>query len=148
MAKEISASLRWQDGLRLLGRAGGHEIVLDSTPPLGSDKGISPKQALLLAVAGCSAMDVAALLKKYKQPPHTFEVKINGPIKETHPAVFTSMDVQYIINGEVAPEKFIEAVTLSMTKYCGVSAMVSKACPINLTVILNDKEIHRGQANF
>jgi putative redox protein len=121
---------------------------LDAAPPLGSDKGITPKQALLLSVAGCSAMDVAALLKKFKQPSHVLKLSVEGPLTDGYPSVFSSIAVEYSIEGDVDPEKFKEAVKLSMTKYCGVSAMVTKACPINYTLKLNGEEIAREKASF
>jgi hypothetical protein len=35
-----------------------------------------------------------------------------------------------------------------MTKYCGVSYMISKVCPITYDVYLNDKLIYQDEAKF
>ena len=45
-------------------------------------------------------------------------------------------------------EKVLEAVRLSQTKYCGVSAMLSKAFAINYEVRLNAESIGFGKADF
>jgi putative redox protein len=42
----------------------------------------------------------------------------------------------------------MESVRLSQTKFCGVSAMLSKAFPIKYVVRLNGQEIGQGQAEF
>ena len=58
------------------------------------------------------------------------------------------MRLVFKIKGALNAAKIMEAVTLSQTKYCSVSAMVSKAVPITYTVELNEKNIGSGQANF
>jgi len=44
------------------------------------------------------------------------------------------------------PEQVLKAVNLSMTKYCGVSAMIAKAAPIYYKVNINGSEVGSGQA--
>ena len=40
---------------------------MDADPPMGDDSAAGPKEALLAALAGCTAMDVASLLRKKRQ---------------------------------------------------------------------------------
>ena len=42
-------------------------ISMDADPPMGDDSAAGPKEALLAALAGCTAMDVASLLRKKRQ---------------------------------------------------------------------------------
>ena len=42
----------------------------------------------------------------------------------------------------------VEAVTLSMTKFCGVSAMVAPTSPIFYSVVVNGEIEGRDQAHF
>jgi putative redox protein len=42
----------------------------------------------------------------------------------------------------------IEAVTLSLTKYCGVSAMVNEVSPIHYAVEVNGATVATGEASF
>jgi putative redox protein len=48
----------------------------------------------------------------------------------------------------VEAAKAIEAVQLSQTKYCGVSAMVAASVPIHYTIEINEKKVGTGQARF
>lgn len=126
-----------------------HRYLLDTATLGGTDRGASPKELLLSSVLGCTGMDVAALLKKYKIATDTFELEANADLTEQHPKIFKQIDIVYKITGQNIPiEKAREAVELSMTKFCGVSAMVSKASPIFYTIVINGEIQHRGQARF
>jgi len=94
-------------------------------------------------------MDVVALLKKYKQPLESLQIDAETTLTEgTYPAIFKEVRLVFNLIGALDAAKVMEAVTLSQTKYCSVSAMVSKAVPITYTVELNGKSIGLGQANF
>ena len=95
-------------------------------------------------------MDVIALMKKYKQPVESFEVetdveKSNG----VYPEVFTGALLTFRFKGMLDASKVVEAVTLSQTKYCGVSAMLSKAFPIQYQIEINGEKVGEiGHASF
>ena len=130
-------------------QSGQHEVVLDSKAPLGDGKGITPKESLLMAVAGCTAMDVAALMRKYKQEMKSFEVSADAEVLTgKHPQVFSQIKLIFRAEGNLDKEKFLEAIRLSQTQYCGVSAMVSKAVPIVYEAIVNGQEIGKGKSHF
>jgi len=94
-------------------------------------------------------MDVAALLKKHKQQPESFEIAVEiVPSVGKQPAVFESAMLTYRVLGPVDPAVLSEAVLLSQTKYCGVSAMLAKAFPIHYRVELNGVEISSGQTHI
>ena len=40
---------------------------MDADPPEGDDAAPGPKETLLAALAGCTAMDVASILRKKRQ---------------------------------------------------------------------------------
>ncbi|MCB0418651.1 MAG: OsmC family protein [Bdellovibrionales bacterium] len=121
---------------------------MDAKRPIGEDAAMNPKELVLAGVSGCTAMDVVALLRKYRQPADSFEVEAETTLTSGHPAIFEKVDLRFVVKGKVEPEKLIEAVTLSQTKYCGVSAMIAKAAPIHYVIELNGEEIHRGNAHF
>ena len=145
----MNSTVTWKDSMSFEGTAEGHSINLDAKSPLGHSSAITPKEAVAIGLAGCTAMDVIALLKKYKQLPQSFSIKTEiTPSEGTYPVVFSSAVLTYTVTGEVEPDKLMEAVTLSQTKYCGVSAMLAKAFPIRYRVELNGTEIGAGQSNF
>jgi putative redox protein len=108
----------------------GHTLVLDSAPPEGDDRGVRPMELLLTALAGCSAMDVLAILQKKREPVQEFQVIIHAARADEHPRVYTDIQVVYHVRGNVNPKALEHAIHLSETKYCGVGAMLGKGARI------------------
>ena len=140
---------KWNEKLSLTASADAHSVVMDSKPPLGSDAGMTPKQLVAAGLCGCTAMDVIALMKKHKQPLESFEIEADVAMTEgSHPIVFKSVLLTFKLAGALDQARVIESVQLSQTKFCGVSAMLSKAVPINYVVELNGQKIAEGVAKF
>ncbi|MBS1962853.1 MAG: OsmC family protein [Bdellovibrionales bacterium] len=149
----MRASLEWKDGMTFVATARTHTFTLDTASLGGKDLGPSPKEALIAAVLGCSGIDVIAHLKKHRIGLRKFALHGNAESRETHPRIFPQIDVVFDLEVDLPdPEsdlpKVIEAVELSMTKYCGVSAMVAPTSPIFYTVRVNGEIEGRGQADF
>lgn len=108
----------------------GQPIVMDADPPEGDDAAAGPKEALLAALAGCTAMDVAAILRKKRQPVTGYEIAVTADSAAEHPRVFTAITVEHRISGDVDPEAVRRSVELSSTRYCPISAMLSRAVTI------------------
>ena len=123
-------------------------VPMDAKKPFGDDSAPTPKQLVLSAICGCSGMDVVSLLKKYKQVVKTFEMEAQASHTEVHPIVFKEVKLKYILHGELDANKVIEAVQLSQTKYCSVSAMITKAAPIFYEIYLNDEKLSEGKSEF
>jgi putative redox protein len=120
-------------GMDFLARApSGHELILDTNPGAGGHgRGIEPKEMLLVALAGCTGMDVIAILRKKRQVVTDYRVRVAATQRADHPKVYTQIVVQHIVSGPALdPGAVARAVELSETKYCSVSAMLSAACPI------------------
>lgn len=120
-------------GMDFLARApSGHELILDTNPGAGGHgRGIEPKEMLLVALAGCTGMDVIAILRKKRQVVTDYRVRVAATQRADHPKVYTQIVVQHIVSGPALdPGAVVRAVELSETKYCSVSAMLSAACPI------------------
>lgn len=145
----MKTAVVWKDGMMFEGVADNHIVQMDAKAPIGKDIGASPKELVAMGLGGCTAMDVIALLKKYKQPPQTFRVDVEiVPSRGAHPIVFEKAILTFTVDGAVDSEKVNEAVKLSQTKYCGVSAMLSKSFPIEYRIILNGTEIGTGTTKF
>lgn len=139
----------WVEKMRFTTEVDGHSVPMDSKSPFGDDAAITPKQMLVSAICGCTGMDVVALLKKYRQPLDKFEIEAEALMTEgAYPIVFKEVQLVFKIEGALDKEKVLEAVTLSQTKYCSVSAMLSKAFPIHYSVQLNSETIGAGSATF
>ena len=133
-------STKWLNGLAFEAEVDGHKIYMDSNMEHGGkNTGPRPKPLMMVALAGCTAMDVAAILKKMKVEPEEFTVDVEGDVSEDHPKRFLGMKVIYRVKGKDIPMAKVEkAVNLSSTRYCGVSANYSKAFPITHEIIYEE----------
>ncbi|GAB4130703.1 MAG: OsmC family protein [Bacteroidia bacterium] len=107
----------------------GVSMHFDANPEIGGhNKGVRPMQALLMAIGGCSAIDIIMILKKQKQEITDFKIDIDGEReKGKEPALWEKAHVIYHLEGNVEPEKAKRACQLSMEKYCSVSKTLEKA---------------------
>jgi len=141
--------LNWTQNMEFNATAAGHTIAMDAKSPIGSDKHMTPKEMVLAGLGGCTAMDVVALMKKHKQTYTAFEVEVDANLTTGGmPKVFTDAVIVFKMQGSVDPEILKNSVTLSQTKYCGVSAMLAKAFPIKYEIHLNNEKIFEGQSHF
>ncbi|HOT01378.1 MAG TPA: OsmC family protein, partial [Acidobacteriota bacterium] len=98
-----------------------------------------PKGLLLTGLAGCTGMDVVSLLTKMRVSFTRFSVEVSGDLTTDHPKIFSRIHIRYILAGpNIARDKVEKAVNLSQEKYCGVAAMLQKACPITHEIIIQD----------
>ncbi len=128
MGKEI-VTTKWLDNMAFESEVNGHKIVIDAVPEVGGEnRGPRPKPFMLMALGGCTGMDVISMLKKMKVDVKKFSVTVEGDLTEEHPKHFYRMHVIYEFTGTSLPlEKLQKAVTLSDERYCGVSAVYKKA---------------------
>ena len=138
MKSEVS--IKWQGEMSFESEIDGHKITLDASPEVGGkDKGPRPKPFVLLALAGCTGMDVVSMLKKMRVEYEGLEIKVEGELAEDHPKTFTSMKVVFEFKGKNLPmDKIEKAVALSDEKYCGVSALYKKAIPLTTEIRVID----------
>jgi len=123
----MSLILTWVKDLQFVAwDDAGHGMVLDSTKE-GVPSGFTPMQLLLIAAAGCMAMDVVSILKKKRLPLEGFRVEMEGQRASEHPKRFTEMRFLYIAKGRIPKSDLDEAIKLSEEKYCSVSATIKNA---------------------
>jgi putative redox protein len=120
----------------------GHVLSME----LDEADGASPIEALLASLAGCTAMDVASILRKKRQDADTYEIVVDGDRADEHPRVFTSVRVEHRVSGEVEPEALRRSIELSATTYCPVSAMLSAAARVEHRYRLVDVEGREHEA--
>ena len=129
-----NALIRHIDGVTFVGKTedSNHWVVMDGPEDFGgSNASVRPKELLLLALGGCSASDVAVILKKKRAIVDDFQIKVSAESTEEHPKVYSKIHVEYLIKGKNLKEKDVErAIDLSENNYCGVRAMLKNSVEI------------------
>jgi putative redox protein len=138
--KIMTAQVTWDSGMRFIGEAdSGHAIVLDSDPEVGGrDTGIRSMELLLVGLIGCTAMDVAYILRRKRQPFTSLTVSAKGIRADNHPQVFKEVHIEYRLSGEGLSEKAVrQAIELSQNKYCAASAMFRETANVTYSFSIN-----------
>lgn len=132
-------TLNWKQDSTFETLLDGHTISIDTSAENGgNDAGVRPKALMLVALAGCSGLDVASLFKKMRVRFESLSIDVKAEMTDGVPAVYTSFDVTYQVTGNQEDSAKIEkAIRLSQEKYCGVSIMMRKIGPITYKIFLN-----------
>jgi len=129
MALRLEGRVELVDGMTFRGVSGsGHGVLMDAEPAAGGqERGGRPMEVVLLAFGGCTGMDVISILRKMRQDVSGYEVRLVGERTEQQPTVFTDITVEHVVRGRnLNVDNVRRAVELSATRYCPVSAMLSK----------------------
>ncbi len=105
---------------------------------------LAPMELMLVAVGGCTAMDVQSILNKMRYD-YDMEVVVEGIRREEHPKIYTEITITYDVKGEVPQRALERAVGLSLNKYCSATAMISRVTKVKYVIVLNGKEVKRGE---
>ena len=139
---EHKAVLQQVSGITFIGKTEGtnHWITIDGPDNFGgSNAAMRPKELLLISLAGCSSADVITILQKKKVKLDDYKINISAQSTETHPKVYTSINLEYVFIGKDIKEKDVErAIELSQNTYCGVTAMLQNSIEIthNFKIII------------
>ncbi|HMW58458.1 MAG TPA: OsmC family protein [Leptospiraceae bacterium] len=113
----------------------GNTVMIDASPAIGgSGGGARPMEVVIMALGGCSSIDIVNILKKQRQEITSFQVKIHAERREGEtPSLFKSIHVDYYIGG-VDSDKAQRAADLSIEKYCSVSKLLEPTVKITYAV--------------
>ncbi|MBK7708148.1 MAG: OsmC family protein [Acidobacteria bacterium] len=137
---QAKAVVQWAgDDLYIGTSPSGHSITVDTK---GENKTApSPVELLMIAVAGCTAVDVVSILQKKRQKITAYRAEISGTRREDHPRAFTSFHIHHLVYGhDVSEQAVARAIELSDTKYCSVAATVRPAAEIETTFEIIESE--------
>ena len=119
----------WQGGTAFLAKnAAGGSVKVGAYE---GEQRLSAMELLLTAMAGCTGADVASILEKMRQPVEQLKVTVRGKRADTHPKVYTEIEVSYIVWGDGVDLKSVDqAIQLSNNKYCSVTAMLKAVAEV------------------
>lgn len=117
--------------------ASGQQILLDNS---AVKVGVSPTEALLAAVAGCTAVDVVNIFNKKRTPLTRYRIEVAGEMtEETTPKRYTRIVLRHLAYGEgVTREALLKAAELSHEKYCSVAASVNAEVVVEAELLPQD----------
>lgn len=114
----------------------GHAIRFDTSPE--HLEGPTPMEAVLMALCGCTQVDVVSILKKKRQPLASVTVSAEAQQRDEYPRTFNKIRLTYTVraaqDGQLSRRAVEDAVALSKDKYCSVSAMLEKSAEIDFAI--------------
>ena len=123
------ASVKWIDKQRFVGvTPSGHSVAFDSDRDANTAPGAM--EMLLVALGSCTATDVVIILEKKRQKLESLEVTVSGERAKDNPAVWVKLEVVYRLRGPLDEKAVRDAIELSESKYCSVSAMLRKTAAL------------------
>jgi putative redox protein len=138
----MKAYIRQLKGITLNAKAdSNHWLTMDGGEDFGGSKaGSGPMEMVLMALGGCSSMDIIPILKKKRVPIEGYEVYLDAERATDHPKVFTNIKIEFVFYGKgIEPKDIERAIELSTSKYCSVYAMLSKSVNITHTFRIEEK---------
>jgi putative redox protein len=127
------------DGLFVGTTPSGHAQVIETDSMRGS--AATPMELLLLALGGCTGVDVIAILKKKRQQVSDYRIEVSGDRREEHPRSYTRLEVKHIVRGRnLSAQAVASAIELSETKYCSVAATLRGSAEIVSTYKIVEDE--------
>lgn len=127
IAANYKGNMRFESG------EGDSRVAMDAVPEAGGrGEALTPKQMVLQGLAGCTGMDVAAMLTKKGVMFEDFSIDIDAEQTEIHPKVFKRIKIIYRIKAAPEDRANVErAIEQSKNRFCGVSAMLGKTAEIS-----------------
>lgn len=141
----VTSTLRWAPAaghdMEFVGVApSGHGLVIDTGE---GSHGMSPFEMLGLALGGCTAMDVIAILQKKRQRVTGYEVVVETDRALEIPKVALAFRVKHLVRGFGVERAAVErAVELSREKYCSVGLTLRQVVPVaDIIEIVEERDV-------
>ncbi len=133
----MKIELKQVEGNTYVGKGeSNHWVTIDAAAKDGGhDAGTRPMELVLIALAGCTAIDVENILKKKRAGMKKLEMEVAAERTEDYPKRFTNIHLTYIIHGDVKQSDAEQAVSLSREKYCSVSGSLNASVTHEIRIV-------------
>ena len=137
---ELHATVTLRDAVTFDATAdSGHTVVLDSPEVTGGgNAGFRPLELLLVSAGGCAGIVTTALLRRGRHDFTGYEVRVRGTRAESHPMVFTDIEVEHVLRGHRLDRPTLaKTIAMAAAKYCPVVIMLAQGVRVRhvLTVV-------------
>jgi uncharacterized OsmC-like protein len=116
------------DGTVTVTNKHGTQLTVDQDGLLG----LSPLELLLAALGSCSAVDVALLMRKQRDPIEPFHIEVDGDKEDSR---MEWMRVTYDVGQGHDPMKLERARSKTALDLCTVSRTLGTGCPVEHVVV-------------
>ncbi|ALJ05673.1 osmotically inducible protein OsmC [Pseudalgibacter alginicilyticus] len=133
---------KWLGGMKFEStNPSGNNLFIEASPENGEQaEGYRPKALMLSALAGCSGLDVASLIKKMKLDVADFSIEIDANLTDEDPKFYDKVTMAFHFFGSELNEKKLQrAVDLSVEKYCGVMEMFRQFAELSIETHFHNK---------
>ena len=129
-AKNAQATIHYAGDELFVGISpSGHALTIETNTTRSSAP--SPMELLLLALGGCTGVDVISILRKKRERVTGYHIEVRGERRAEHPRAYTRLEVKHIVRGHNLSAKAVaQAIELSEQKYCSVAATLRPAAEI------------------
>jgi putative redox protein len=118
-------NVKWIGERQFVGVDSSKHSVVMSTQDEDNGTGMKPSELLLVALAGCTSVDVVGILEKKRQDLRGLQINVKGEQDENPPWAYRRIEVEYVVTGRDIKEKAVaDAIRISEEKYCSVAATV------------------------
>ena len=141
----VQVTTKWLGDMRFEStNPSGHNLFIDAGEENGGkSEGYRPKALMLSGLAGCSGLDVAALIKKMKLNVDEFKIETEANLTEEHPKYYDKVAMHFHFYGVDLNEKKLQrAVDLSIEKYCGVMEMFRQFSELKIETHFHSNKEH------
>jgi putative redox protein len=95
-------------------------------------------QLVVMALGGCSSIDIVDILRKGRQRIDAFTVEIDAErATDQTPALFTTIHAHYALEGDLDVARVRRAIRLSLDKYCSVARILEQTAQITYSFSVN-----------
>ena len=137
--KESHTQIRWLDKLEFVGTDSTKHSLVMSSQDEENATGLKPSDLLLLALGGCTSIDVVTIMRKKRQALTGLEINVRGEQDENPPWTFRRIHLEYVVRGRGLSEKGLaQAIQLAEEKYCSVRS--SLACEVTSSYRIVEEE--------
>jgi putative redox protein len=120
------ATIKWTGSGQFVGTDSTKHSLVMSTQDEENGTGLRPSELLLMALGGCTGVDVVSILKKARQNLTGLEIQLTGEQDPDPPWTFRKIHLEYRLTGPGLSREAVErAIRLSEEKYCSVRATIS-----------------------
>jgi putative redox protein len=135
------ATVKWAGKGEFIGTDSTKHSVVMSMQDEDNGTGMKPSELILVALGGCTGIDVISILKKRRQEVTGFEIELVGEQDPRPPWTYRRINVHYTLRGSGLKENAVErAIKLSEEKYCSVGVTLSGVAEIASSFEILDED--------